>query len=446
MVIFVRSSDPRPVKRVAALFWLSPCAIIHWLQKFGIFHYKLLTMFQLDQKGICESCIRKPPDAEIIRCYSCQFYFHALCDSVDPGGTEYIAKKTHLNLHKGASTKPNFLWKCDKCLTIAEANEAASMREMMAKLITRFDELQAQVTDQIKLQVSQEFQKLTTSQTEEFSKLSDTIKVVEPVKSDLTVWNNVAKVEDMKSSLMIKPDKDGNPVDPAKVKQIVMNNGVQVNKVVVSSSGDTFINFPNQKSRDKLCPLLDNKNEIVMLKKKLPSVSVLGVTDELSRDDIKIGICSQNDVIGNLVNEGEELSVIFTRAPPAGKSYHQVTLRVSPKIRSAIKTSGNKIYLSDKVCNVVDNFHIKRCNRCQCYGHYASKCRPDTPEVCGYCGENHKSDNCLLKKNLSHTHKCINCQLAGLDGEGHSTFWVKCPAYIIQQDKLKSAIAYDYLN
>ena len=206
----------------------------------------------------------------------------------------------------------------------------------------------------------------------------------------------------------------------------------------------TFINFPNQKSRDKLRPLLDTENEIVTLKKKLPSVNLLGVTDELSREDIKTGICRQNDLLGNLVDEGEELSVIYTRAPPVGKSYHQVILRVSSKIRSAIKASGNKIYLSDKVCNVVDNFHIKRCNHCQSYGHYADKCKTDTPDVCGFCGENHKSDSCMLRQSPTHTHKCINCQLEGLNGEGHSTFWRKCPAYIIQQDKLKSAIAYDY--
>ena len=171
-----------------------------------------------------------------------------------------------------------------------------------------------------------------------------------------------------------------------------------------------------------------------------------GVTEEFTKDQIKTGICSQNKVIGDLVNAGQELSVIYTRAPPQGKDFHHVTVRVSPEIRAAIKASGNKVFLSKKVCNVVDNFHVKRCNKCQDFGHYASKCTGDKPDVCGFCSENHKSRECELKEGPSHNHKCCNCAILGLTAEGHSTFSLKCPAYKIQQDKLKSSIAYNYSN
>ena len=121
-------------------------------------------------------------------------------------------------------------------------------------------------------------------------------------------------------------------------------------------------------------------------------------------------------------------------------------MRVSPDIRKAIKASGHKLFLSEQTCNVVDNFHVKRCNRCQKFGHYANKCNLTTHDVCGYCGENHKSNVCLLKNSPANTHKCINCTTAGLgtEAEGHSTFSFRCPAYIIQQGKLRNSIAYDY--
>ena len=160
---------------------------------------------------------------------------------------------------------------------------------------------------------------------------------------------------------------------------------------------------------------------------------------------IKTGLISKNEALGTLVNAGHELSVVFTRPPPHGKLYHQVTVRVSPEIRRAIKAAGNKVHLSDRHCRVADNFHIKRCNKCQSFGHYASKCKPDSQDICGYCGEHHKSSECLIRNSPSHTHKCCNCELASLENfEGHSTFWRDCPAYKIQQDKLKGAIAYDY--
>ena len=227
---------------------------------------------------------------------------------------------------------------------------------------------------------------------------------------------------------------------------MVMDKGVPVNKVVVTSSGDTFMNFPNVESLDKIRPLLEPDNVVIKLKKKLPSVNLLGVTEKLTKVQIESAILSQNKVIHDLVDSGEELSVIFTRDPPPSKDFHHITVRVSPLIRSAIKSSGNKLFLSKKVCNVVDNFHVLRCNRCQAFGHYASKCDEEKPQVCGYCGEQHKSAECHLKESPSRTHKCANCATSDLPADGHSTFSMKCPAYKIQQDKLKSSISYDYSN
>ena len=58
------------------------------------------------------------------------------------------------------------------------------------------------------------------------------------------------------------------------------------------------------------------------------------------------------------------------------------------------------------------------------------------------CGENHKSDDCELKDSPRGTHKCCNCQVAGFEEfEGHSTFFRDCPAYIVEQKKLESAIS-----
>ena len=409
-------------------------------------------MFVLDPQGRCETCLSKATDAEIIRCEVCQFNFHALCNSDEGNSEEYIARKSHLNLHKQPSTKKNFMWKCNRCLTLSEENQAASVRELMSKLMERFVMLESQIKTQIKTQVTEEFEKLTVSQTEEFEKLSSSIatkEVPEPAPGVTTVWSDSNRVNQMiKSSLLVKADTDGNPVSAEKVKKVVMDHGIPVTKVVVSSTGDTFINMPDEKSRDKLHPLLQSEdNDVVLLKSKLPSISIMGVTEDLSRDEIKQGICNQNASIGMLVNEQkEEFEVIYKRPPPPGKDYHQVTIRVSPNVRKAISNLDNKIFLSQKLCNVDDSFHIKRCNNCQDFHHYASKC-DGKPPVCGYCGEQHKSNDCLLKTSHSRTHKCINCQTAGLEKfEGHSTFYRHCPAYKIQQKKLESSIAYNYSN
>ena len=412
-----------------------------------LFHNKLISMFQLDLQGKCETCLSTAKDAEIIKCFSCEFSFHALCDSTD-GNSNPIAKKTHLSLHKQASTKPNFLWKCDRCLTISEENQAATLKEMVSKLVERLGSLENRLSKEIKSQVAEEFVKLTVSQNSEFTKLTETVS--NNTASSVApqgAWADSKKVSDMKSSLMVKPDGEGKPIDVTKVRKLVRENGIPVNKVVATSTGDTFINLPNEKSRDKLLPLLQSaQNTVVPLKSKLPAVSLIGLTVEHTREEVREGIVNQNELIGKLVNEGEELSVVFTKPPSGRQTYHQVTVRVSPKIRSAIKSLGNHIHLSDEFPKVVDNFHVRRCNKCQCFGHYASQCKPEDPTNCGYCGTDHKSDECILKDSAKSRHKCINCEKVGLKPEGHSTFWYDCPAYKIQQEKLKNSISYDYLN
>lgn len=419
---------------------LSPTIVKH-----GIFHYKLLTMFKLDIQGTCESCLKKATDGDTIRCESCEFYFHGVCNSPD-GKVDGIAKQTHLGLHKQKSTKKNFLWKCDKCLTVSEHTQAASVKEMMTQLMDRFTKFENQLPAQIQAVVNEELQKRHENYNTDIDELGTIIaaKIAEPVKATVTPWNDKSRVEDMKASLLVKPDKDGNPVDEKVVNQIVLDNGVPVNKVVVTDTGDTFINLPNKKSRDKLCPLLkSDKNEVVSLKSKLPTITILDVKDDLTKEQIKLGLCTQNETIGKLVQDNEELEVIYTRPPPTGKPYYKVSVRVSPLIRKCIANQGDRVFLCRKSCRIDDNYYVRRCNNCQAFGHYADKCNTDTPPVCGYCGENHLSNTCPLKDGHSRTHICCNCRIAGFqDVEGHSTFAKKCPAYKIQQDKLKNSIAY----
>ena len=420
-----------------------------------------MQLFKLDSAGVCGSCLKKATDADTIRCDTCDFNFHALCESAG-GKTELIANKSHLSSHKQKSTKKNFIWKCDRCLTVSEENQAASVRDLLEGLSSKFESLQNKVTkelgeladkftslenkvtDEIKTQVGAEFVKLVGTQSEEFKKLGETINTAVPNLPPNSDWKKVEKVKQMKKSLMVKPDKNGVPLDTVQVKKLVRDNGIPVVSVVSAENGDTFINLPNEASRNKLQPLLPSEaNTIVSLESKLPSVKLLGVVDKLSNEEIKSALCSQNEALGTMVHAGEELSVVYTKEPTGTQRYHQVTLRVSPDIRASLEKPFDKLYLNGNVCTVADSFHVRRCNKCQSFGHYAGKCKAQA-DSCGHCGEQHKSSDCPKKDESSANKKCINCERAELEPAGHSTFYYNCPAYVIQQEKLKKAISYEY--
>ena len=175
-----------------------------------------------------------------------------------------------------------------------------------------------------------------------------------------------------------------------------------------------------------------------VLKEKLPCISIVGIQDEVTKTNLISQISQQNPTIETLIASGEEFNVLFVKSVSSG---YTAVARVSPKIRGAIRSERNRVFLGVTCCRVYDRFHIKRCNKCQEYGHFKDACtnRP----CCAYCTEEHESEECPHKEENHATHSCINCKRAGYDDfKGHTAFYYKCPAYIAAQNRLKSSIPY----
>lgn len=67
--------------------------------------------------------------------------------------------------------------------------------------------------------------------------------------------------------------------------------------------------------------------------------------------------------------------------------------------------------------------NIKRCYKCQSFGHYANNCK--RKEVCGKCTGSHDTRLCTAT-----TTKCANC------GEDHPSFSVLCKQYKLYKQKV----------
>ena len=116
--------------------------------------------------------------------------------------------------------------------------------------------------------------------------------------------------------------------------------------------------------------------------------------------------------------------------------------RVSEEVRKIIKNGNNRIYMDLLALKVVDRFYIKRCNRCQKFGHYEKDCS-SPKECCGFCTREHKSEDCgRVEEGDFQNYQCCNCKEAGREAVGHSSHWHKCPSLIEQQKKVKKGIPY----
>ena len=106
---------------------------------------------------------------------------------------------------------------------------------------------------------------------------------------------------------------------------------------------------------------------------------------------------------------------------PRGKYKHyQVVAHVSPEIRDIIGKHRNRLYIGIESVRVYDRFYVKRCNKCNHFGHYKDDCEQFIS--CGLCSSDvHETETCPLKRAPNQAElKCVNCMRSGLDGNRHS--------------------------
>lgn len=402
-------------------------------------------MFKVDNKSVCLTCKQKVNENHCLKCTNCDELHHAICQSSDVDSR--ICTSTFLSYYVKPSTKPNFSWICDRCKTDSESEQVATIRQLIHTMSESHKE---------------QIQTLIT-QVENLTAKVDAMSAVKTTESNdatpvtNTVWDDAARIKNVKASVAVKPDGQGNVVNTKTIKKFATEKGIPIDSVVEAANGVTFINTPDVESREKVVKYLEvshASNEVSLLKNKLPTISVMGVRaghmlneddEEITKDELRENIYRQNKFIAPLMDKIDSvLEVVFVKPPPAGKKFYSVYIRVSPDIRLAIdKKMHDKIHIGAQVFSVVDRFHVKRCNRCQGLGHYADQCDPDeSPITCGYCAKDHDSNDCPISKRSHTRHICINCSGTNRECTGHPAFWSKCPTYKEAQEKLKKTIPY----
>ena len=108
-------------------------------------------------------------------------------------------------------------------------------------------------------------------------------------------------------------------------------------------------------------------------------------------------------------------------------------------LRDVIKQFKDKLTLGLSSCKVYDQYHIKRCNKCQQFGHYYKDCT--AIECCAKCGGDHPTNTCESAEK-----KCVNCVRDGVGTQDHCTYDPNCPSLLKQQELLKQKIEKTSLN
>lgn len=414
----------------------------------------------LVKNGKCVTCESKVPSNSLIECNQCCDRFHAVCSSANRQNK--ICNETLLKSYSQNSTKNNFMWMCNSCLTLYEHDKNCGISDKLNSMLLKFEmmnntinELRAEVANNTKSisdisvkNVEGSQNPCNTASSHHASSSSGHSNVgtawekppnivqstkqrhEEKSRDDNSRREKVIREKKAKTSLLIKCDEEGDTPSLADIRQIAVTNGIPITQVRVTANKNTVITVPNEDVLNKLKPLLNasplNKYDVANVRDKLPRISVLDLDEEYDEQNFINTLKLQNQDVASILDTGENISEFYIKK---NQSTFQVNITVSENIRKAIKNRGNRLFIGLKSCRVVEKVNVSRCYKCHDHSHISNDC--NNIECCGYCSStDHVSDDCPLKsdviKNKSRL-KCVNCERNNLPCFGHSVYWPLCP-------------------
>ena len=222
------------------------------------------------------------------------------------------------------------------------------------------------------------------------------------------------------------------------VKNAAITNSAAVIKTYKNAVGSTVFVCENEKSKDTLLPHLSKVfqgQKILTPPSRQPTVTIVGIHDEVTSGELFDIVKEQNSSRGINITT-DNFKVIFIKAMNSSPGLFSAVVRVSDEIRDAFMSNGDRVCIGLNSCKIYDRYFVRRCNKCQRYGHYYRDCTSNV-SVCAKCGEQHETNNCE-----SNTNKCFNCGLSGYADTNHTTYSSKCPVYMAEQEKEKGKIYY----
>ena len=208
-----------------------------WLQSYvAINNFQITTLVIMSDLcvldgGICKQCKLQVEDNEVIKCFKCSTDFHALCKTA----SSMICNKSLLNVFMQRSTKRNFIWVCDTCLTEVELMNTESQVSESTKvkvLENKIDLLFAKVDS------------LSDVMTANNSNANSPVIAGQAVQTS-NPWKNTSKVTIMKNSLE-------SSLDLGQLEKRIVHDKVQVTSSKRNKKGDIIITCPNSTSASQV--------------------------------------------------------------------------------------------------------------------------------------------------------------------------------------------------
>lgn len=167
------------------------------------------------------------------------------------------------------------------------------------------------------------------------------------------------------------------------------------------SNGGIAISCSNSTASKKLQELamekMSHEYEVKLTELRRPKIKIVGMSDELSGDEIVRKLKAQNEFLNQ-----SELKVVHKYVGLRG--FHSAVLEVDGENCSKLLEAG-RVFIDFDSCRVVEDLQVMRCFKCCQYYHKGKECKNKI--ACQNCGKEHETAKCdSVIKN------CVNCKLA----------------------------------
>ena len=369
--------------------------------------------------GKCNSCAEQVDDNEVMTCFRCKVHFHAVCQ-----GSNAICNKSLLSLWQQRSTKRNFTWYCDSCLTQLEMDDTVTQAPVLQKVTDLEDKIGL-----LNAKVSSISELLTANPLQQSSGPTIVSSTSNNHGNSNNIWQNTSKVMIMKNNL--------GAVDLKQLEQRVIGAQIQVTNSRRNTNGDVVITCPTSSAAKKIKDIATEvlpghtiKDPLV----KFSWINVVGFESNHSIDTV-FDLLVKNNMFFEFLKDKDPsdvtdyLEVKVVKPCLKNPTIYRALIKVSTALRQVIKRGKDKLRIGLYSCRVYDQApQIKRCNKCQRFGHWVSDCKPENGVACAKCGSlQHESINC----NNPSLKNCVNCERAGISNlhPPHCADSSACPCF-----------------
>ena len=403
----------------------------------------------ISKDGSCGNCKAENISDDAVCCLFCKNSFHALCFGTKDNRKEYYPDNActrsflvgfNQNVTNKSKSKRfgSFVFVCDPCLTSHEQKHASDVKSHVYSLESKMNSMEADISTIKNLLVNS-------------NNSSDSAGTADKLNSnDNNPWNDKEKVHNLlHPATVVISDTAEQKITMSELENIVTENSIEVNNAFTNKDGNTVVTVSSQAARSKLVKAITDsypQSSLQQPKEKLPTISISGIKSEISTESLTEHIMKLYPEIKSLIDSGETFSVMSVRKQrncSEENKLFQASVRVSNSIRKLIENRDDYLCVGLYRCKVYDHFYVKRCNKCQEFGHYKAQCK-STVKTCANCAGNHETVNCGEKSKESFKPCCANCKKSKSNNVQHDHLATDrtCPAYQSEQYKLKKSISY----